>query len=60
MVKQLYLRLPSGMMDGRIEESMTSILEVKITEKKSKLVILHDNGRNAGLEVAGEINQIIC
>lgn len=49
-----------GMMDGRIEESMTSILEVKITEKKSKLVILHDNGRNAGLEVAGEINQIIC
>ncbi len=48
-----------GMMDGRIEESMTSTLEVKITEKKSKSILLQGCGRNAGLEVAGDIRQII-
>jgi len=48
-----------GMMDGRIEESMTSTMEVKITEKKSNSILLQDSGRNAGLEVAGDIRQII-
>jgi len=48
-----------GMMDGRIEESMTSTIEVKITEKKSKSILLQGSGRNAGLEVAGDILQII-
>jgi tocopherol cyclase len=47
------------MMDGRIEESMTSTMEVKITDKKSKSILLQDCGRNAGLEVAGDIRQII-
>ncbi len=48
-----------GFMDGRIEESMTSLLEVCLTDKKSGQGILNDQGRNAGLEVAGEIGEIL-
>jgi hypothetical protein len=48
-----------GFMDGRIEESMTAALEVKLTDLKNKNVIFHDKGRNAGLEVAGKIGEII-
>jgi tocopherol cyclase len=48
-----------GLMDGRIEESMTSSLEVLLTEKKSGRVILNDTGRNGGLEVAGKIEEIV-
>ncbi len=47
-----------GLMDGRIEESMTSLLEVMLTDKKSGQVILNDQGRNTGLEVAGAIGEI--
>jgi hypothetical protein len=47
-----------GFMEGRIEESMTTILEVKLTDKKNKTVLLNDKGRNAGLEVAGKIKEI--
>lgn len=48
-----------GFMDGRIEESMTSYIEVWLTDLKSKQVIFHDIGRNTGLEVAGKIDEII-
>ncbi len=48
----------SGFMDGRIEESMTSVLNVQLLEKKSNTMI-SDSGRNAGLEVAGKIKEII-
>jgi tocopherol cyclase len=48
-----------GLMDGRIEESMTSSLEVTLTDKRSGQVILNDIGRNTGLEVAGEIGEIV-
>jgi len=48
-----------GMMDGRIEESMTSSLEVLLTDKKTGQVVLNDTGRNAGLEVAGRIEEIV-
>lgn len=47
-----------GYMNGRIAESMTSSLDVLLTEKSSKKVLLHDTGRNAGLEVAGNISEI--
>jgi len=49
----------SGFMTGRIEESMTSNIEVLLSEKKSKTILLHEIGRNAGLEVAGKINEIM-
>ena len=48
-----------GLMNGRIEESMTSTIEVKLKDKKTKNIIFNDTGRNAGLEVAGNIVDII-
>lgn len=48
-----------GFMDGRIEESMTSTIEVMLYDKKSKKVLLDDTGRNAGLEVAGRYEEIM-
>ena len=48
-----------GFMDGRIEESMTAKIEVKLFDKKNKKVLLEDTGRNAGLEVAGKVSEIL-
>ena len=48
-----------GLMDGRIEESMTSQIEVHLFNRKLRQSILQDTGRNAGLEVAGKIEQIM-
>ena len=45
-------------MDGRIEESMTSWIDVQLYDKKNQNIILLDTGRNAGLEVAGKINEL--
>jgi len=47
-----------GIMDGRIEESMTSLIDIQLYDKKNHNIILLDTGRNAGLEVAGDIRQI--
>jgi hypothetical protein len=49
----------AGFMDGRVEESMTARVEVQLTHKKSKQVLLEDVGKNAGLEVAGDIPEIM-
>ncbi|MFK8102166.1 MAG: tocopherol cyclase family protein [Saprospiraceae bacterium] len=48
-----------GFMEGRVEESMTAKLEVELFDKKTKQLILQDVGRNAGLEVAGNISEIM-
>lgn len=48
-----------GMMEGRIEESMTSRLEILLTDRMTGAVLLNDTGYHAGLEVAGEIDKII-
>lgn len=48
-----------GLMDGRIEESMTSLVEVKLVNRASGMSIFNESGRNAGLEVAGNIEEII-
>lgn len=48
-----------GLMDGRIEESMTATLKVTLTDKVSQNVLFNDQGRNAGLEVAGKIEEIM-
>lgn len=48
-----------GFMDGRIEESMTSKVVVNLVDKKQQKTVFSDTGRNAGLEVAGEIEQIL-
>lgn len=47
-----------GFMDGRIDESMTSLIDVQLYDKKNQNIILLDTGRNAGLEVAGKIKDI--
>ena len=47
-----------GLMDGKIEESMTSKIHVKLFDKKMNAVMLDDIGRSAGLEVAGQIDKI--
>ena len=49
----------SGIMDGRIEESMTSQVEVELIERRTNKEIFHQTGRNVGLEVAGKIEEII-
>lgn len=49
----------SGFMTGRIEESMTSHIDITITDKKNNSILLQDTGRNAGLEVAGDIEVIM-
>ncbi|WP_347839262.1 tocopherol cyclase family protein [uncultured Draconibacterium sp.] len=48
----------SGIMDGRISESMTSAIEITLSDKKSGNVLFSDTGRNAALEVAGKIEEI--
>jgi len=48
-----------GFMDGRINESMTDLMHVQLIDVKQNKILLDDVGRNAGLEVAGEISQII-
>ena len=48
----------SGFMDGRIEESMTSNIDIILFDKKKNITLLNDTGRNAGLEVAGEIKEL--
>ena len=48
-----------GLMDGRIEESMTSTIEVNLFDRKLQRTIFSDTGRNAGLEVAGKIEEIM-
>nr|WP_319271508.1 tocopherol cyclase family protein [uncultured Draconibacterium sp.] len=49
----------AGFMDGRISESMTSELNITLTDKKSGKVLFRDTGRNAALEVAGKISEIV-
>jgi hypothetical protein len=37
---------------------MTATLEVMLIDKKNNKIIFQDTGRNAGLEVAGNIKEI--
>ena len=43
-----------GLMNGRIEESMTATVEVQLFDKRQKKIVFDDIGRNARLEVAGK------
>ena len=49
----------AGFMDARIEESMNAQIEVKLTNKKSNIVLLEDTGFSAGLEVAGNFKVLL-
>jgi hypothetical protein len=47
-----------GLMTGRIEESMNATLEIVLTDLEKNQIIFQDTGRNACLEVAGDIQEI--
>lgn len=47
-----------GLMDGRIEESMTAEIIVELIDLKQIKSVFKDTGKMAGLEVAGDITQI--
>jgi tocopherol cyclase len=49
----------AGFMDARIEESMNAQIEVKLTNKKTNIVLLEDTGFSAGLEVAGNFKVLL-
>ena len=48
-----------GFMDGRISESMTSMVDVKLLHTKNGEIIFEDSGRNVALEVAGNLPEIL-
>lgn len=48
-----------GFMDGRISESMTSIINARLINRINNKVEFEDAGRNTGLEVAGNIPEIL-
>ena len=48
-----------GAMQGKIEESMTAALHLKLKDKRSGEIIFEDFGKNAGLEVAGNTSEIL-
>ena len=47
-----------GFMDAKIDESMTSQIQVKLIEKKTKKTLFEDIGNNTGCEVAGNYSVI--
>ena len=48
-----------GHMDGRIEESMLSHLEINLVEVNSGKSMFYGRGRNTAVEVAGRVEEII-
>ena len=48
-----------GYMEGKIEESMNSIIEVTLTDMRRNQIIFQDKGRNGALEVV-EGNVLMC
>ena len=49
----------SGLMNGRIDESMNAKINVKLFNKKTKQIILEDIGYSAGIEVAEEYKLLV-
>jgi tocopherol cyclase len=48
-----------GLMEGRISESMTSGLWLRLTDIRNNRILFEDTGRNVALEVAGKIEEIM-
>ena len=49
----------NGMMTGRIEESMTSVINVTLLDRKSGMIIFSGQGRNACIEKSGNTDSLI-
>lgn len=48
-----------GMMNGRIEESMTSVISVTLTDRKTGETLFSGEGRNASIERSGDTSVLI-
>ena len=46
-------------MNGKIEETMTSQIEVQLTDRNTSNIVFEGTGNHAGLEVAGAVEDII-
>jgi len=49
----------SGFMDGRVKESMNAVINIELFDKKLNKIIFNDQGRNAGLEIAGKTEELL-
>jgi len=47
-----------GMMGGRIEESMTSVITITLTETDSGRTVYNGEGRNGSIEISGDIQTL--
>jgi hypothetical protein len=47
-----------GMMGGRIDESMTSVITLTLTERGTGHIIYTDEGRNACIEISGDMHTL--
>ncbi|MFT7588471.1 MAG: tocopherol cyclase [Limisphaerales bacterium] len=48
-----------GIMEGRVEESMTAVMQVCLKEKRSGKIIFEGTGNRTGLEVAGNYKELL-
>ncbi len=48
-----------GLMDGRIEESMSSGIEVNLEDRRTGRSVYSGKGRNVAVEVAGKVEEIL-
>lgn len=48
-----------GFMGGRIEESMSSVIELTLTERRTGHVLFTGSGRNASIEISGDTSTLV-
>ena len=48
-----------GLMDGRIEESMTSVISLTLSDTSTGQIIYSGNGRNGSVEISGDIQTLL-
>mgnify|MGYP001075030496 CR=1 FL=1 len=48
-----------GLMDGRIEESMTSVIRLTLSDTATGQVIYSGKGRNGSVEISGDIQTLM-
>jgi hypothetical protein len=49
----------NGMMDGRIEESMTSEMKICLSKRRKNQIVFEGTGVHAAVEVAGAVKTIM-
>ncbi len=49
----------NGIMTGKISESMSSELSIKLIDRKTGDIMFNDTGGNAGLEICGDMKALL-